>query len=160
MVVGVCRLSLMVEGSQSLKDKRAVLRKIKDRVLQKFNCAIAEVGDQDAWQAAQLGFAVVSNDRGFTQSMVQKILTFIDELSIAKLADDEQDYIDYGDGAVEGGSLGDYPHWEPDEPSPPKATTLPLRQPRMLPSEDPYPWDSPLPLESEPVEKRRSGEKP
>ena len=101
-------------------EKRAILRKIKDRVLQKFNCAIAEVGDQDVWQSAQVGFAVVSNERGFTQSMVQKILAFIDDMAVAKLTDDEQDYIDYGDGAVEGGSSADYPHWEPEEPSPPK----------------------------------------
>lgn len=118
MVVGVCRVSLMLEGSQSLKEKRSVLRKIKDRVLQKYNCAIAEVGDQDLWQSAQLGFAVVSNQRGFTQSMVQKILNFIDELAVAKLIDDEQDYIEYGEENMEGSSSGDYPHWEPEEPSP------------------------------------------
>lgn len=118
MVVGVCRVSLMLEGSQSLKEKRSVLRKIKDRVLQKYNCAIAEVGDQDLWQSAQLGFAVLSNQRGFTQSMVQKILNFIDELAVAKLIDDEQDYIEYGEENMEGSSSGDYPHWEPEEPSP------------------------------------------
>jgi uncharacterized protein YlxP (DUF503 family) len=144
MVVGVCRISLLLEDSQSVKDKRSTLRRIKDRVSQKFNCAIAEVGDPDVWQSAQLGFAVVSNERGFTQSMVQKILTFIDDLSIAKLIDDEQDYIDYGDGAMEGASSDDYPHWEPEEPSPPRPS-LALRPPRpKAASEDtPYPWDSP-----------------
>src|SRR5437773_4975546 len=97
MVVGVCRVSLMVEASHSLKEKRMVLRRIKDRVANKFNCAIAEVGDQDQWQSAELGFAVVSNEHGFTQSMVQKILNFIEELAIAKVTNDEQDYISYGD---------------------------------------------------------------
>jgi uncharacterized protein YlxP (DUF503 family) len=145
MVVGVCRISLQLEDSQSLKDKRSVLRRIKDRVNQKFNCAIAEVGDVDVWQSAQLGFAVVSNERGFTQSMVQRILAFIDDLALAKLIDDEQDYIDYGDGVVEGGSSADYPHWEPEEPSPPRGTTPPLRGPARLES-TPYPWDSPEPL--------------
>jgi uncharacterized protein YlxP (DUF503 family) len=147
MVVGVCRISLLLEDSQSLKDKRSTLRRIKDRVSQKFNCAIAEVGDPEVWQSAHLGFAVVSNERGFTQSMVQKILTFIDDLAIAKLMDDEQDYIDYGDGVVEGGSSDDYVHWEPDEPSPPKAAPT-LRLPVKLAAaaeESPYPWDSPEP---------------
>src|SRR5215510_10055269 len=97
MVVGVCRVSLLLEESQSLKDKRSVLRRIKDRVAQKWNCAIAEVGDADVWQSAQLGFAVVSNERGYTQSVVQKILAFIDDLGIGKVVDDEQDYIDYGE---------------------------------------------------------------
>ncbi len=146
MVVGVCRISLLIEESQSLKDKRSVLRRIKDRVNQKFNCAIAEVGDPDTWQSAQLGFAVVSNERGFTQSMVQKILSFIDDLAIAKLIDDEQDYIDYGDGELEASSTGDYPHWEPDEPSPPKPQIVVRpKAPRVHDDNEGYPWDSPLP---------------
>lgn len=139
MVVGVCRISLMLGESHSLKEKRAVLRKIKDRVSQKFNCAIAEVGDQDVWQSAQVGFAVVSNERGFTQSMVQKIIAFIDDMAVAKLTDDEQDYIDYGEESLEGVSSGEYAHWEPDEPTPGKDPGR-IRAPR---SEDSggYPWD-------------------
>jgi uncharacterized protein YlxP (DUF503 family) len=113
MVVGVCRVTLMVPASQSLKDKRMVLRRIKDRVANKFNCAIAEVGDQDNWQSAQLGFSVVSNEHGFTQSMVQKILAFIEDLAVAKVTDDEQDYINYGDEDLEAASGGS--HWEPEE---------------------------------------------
>jgi hypothetical protein len=55
---------------------------------------------------------VVSNEHGFTQSMVQKILQFIEDLAVAKITDDEQDYITYGD---ELDSSGGYNHWEPDE---------------------------------------------
>ena len=87
-----------------------VLRRIKDRVSNKFNCAIAEVGDQDDWQSVELGFSVVSNEYGFTQSMVQKILTFIEDLAVAKVIDDEQDYITYGDEVG-----GEPSHWEPEE---------------------------------------------
>jgi uncharacterized protein len=112
MVVGVCRVSLMVPESHSLKEKRMVLRRIKDRVRNKFNVAIAEVGDQDAWQSAQLGFAVVSNELGFTQSVVQKILGFIEDLAVAKVTDDEQDYVNYGE---EMETVGNYAHWEPDQ---------------------------------------------
>src|SRR5262249_32394748 len=110
MVVGVCRVTLMLPESHSLKEKRMVLRRIKDRVANKFNCAIAEVGDQDEWQSAELGFAVVSNEDGFKPSMVQKILTFIDDLAIAKIMDDEQDYVTYGDEIS-----SDPSHWEPEE---------------------------------------------
>ena len=55
MVVGVCRISLQLEDCQSLKDKRSVLRRIKDRVNQKWSCAIAEVGDLEDFQNAQPG---------------------------------------------------------------------------------------------------------
>jgi hypothetical protein len=100
----------MVPASQSLKDKRMVLRRIKDRVANKFNCAIAEVGDLDDWQSAELGFAVVSNDLGFTQSMVQKVLQFMEDLAVAKITNDEQDYVQYGDQVG-----GEQAHWEPEE---------------------------------------------
>lgn len=127
MVVGVCKLSLMIEGSASLKDKRAVLRHIKDKVQNKFNCAIAEVGEQDMLQSAELGFVVVSNEMGFTQSMVQKILLLIEDLAAAKVTGDEQDYIDYGEGSLEVGK----DHWEPEEDgprlmSPPRAPSPPV----------------------------------
>lgn len=112
MIVGVCRVTLMVPESHSLKEKRMVLRRIKDRVRNKFNCAIAEVGDQDDWQSVQLGFAVVSNERGFTQAMVQKVLQYIEDLQVAKVADDEQDYVQYGDEDLDQSGA---PHWEPEE---------------------------------------------
>ena len=115
MVVGVCKVSLMLPSSESLKDKRAVLRHIKDKVQNKFNCAIAEVGEQDLLQSAELGFAVVSNELGFTQSVVQKILLFIEDLAAAKVTGDEQDFVNYGDESLEAGKGG---HWEPEEGSP------------------------------------------
>ena len=114
MIVGVCRITLLVPESHSLKERRMVLRSIKDKVRNKFNVAIAEVSEgvyADSWQSAQLGFAVVANEKGFTQSVVQKILDYIDALGVAKLADDEQDYLVYGDARA-GESVAT---WEPEE---------------------------------------------
>jgi len=113
MIVGVCRLTLLAPESQSLKDKRMVLRSIKDRTRLKFNVAIAEVGSQDDWQEAVLGFAVVANDKRFVQEMVAKIVNFIDGLAIAKIVDDEKDIIQYGEG--EALNQDEWTHWEPDE---------------------------------------------
>ena len=114
MVVGICRITLLVAASHSLKDRRMVLRRIKDRVRNKFNVAIAEVSEgeyADSWQSAQLGFAVVSNEKGFSQAMVQKVLNFVDALGVAKLVDDEQDYVNYG--SERAGE--DMAHWEPED---------------------------------------------
>jgi uncharacterized protein YlxP (DUF503 family) len=110
MVVGVCRVTLMVEESHSLKEKRVIVRRVKDKTRLKFNVAIAEVGSQDAWQEAQLGFAVVANERGFVESIVTKVISYIETL--AKVTNDEKDFVSYGD---EGISDGESPHWEPDE---------------------------------------------
>src|SRR3954471_5179762 len=62
MVVGLLTIELYVPGSQSLKDKRMVLRRIKDR-LKKFNVAVSEVEYQDLWQRAALAIVTVSTDQ-------------------------------------------------------------------------------------------------
>ena len=59
-----------------------VLRRIKDRVHQKWNCAIAEVGDETLWTQRWLASWWCPIQRGYTQSQVQKILQFIDDLSV------------------------------------------------------------------------------
>jgi uncharacterized protein len=59
MVVGLLSVELHLPGSQSLKDKRMVLRRLKDRI-RKFNVAVAEVDYQDTWQRAALGIVTVS----------------------------------------------------------------------------------------------------
>ena len=62
MVVGLLSIELHVRGSQSLKEKRMVLRRIKDR-LKKFNVAVSEVDHQDLWQRAGLAVVTVSSDQ-------------------------------------------------------------------------------------------------
>jgi uncharacterized protein YlxP (DUF503 family) len=102
----------MAPESHSLKEKRMVLRSIKDRTRLKFNVAIAEVSSQDDWQECVLGFAVVANEKQFVQEMLEKIINFIDGLALAKIVDDEKDIVNYGDEAL--GADG-WAHWEPEK---------------------------------------------
>ena len=62
MVVGLLTVELFIPGSQSLKEKRVVLRRIKDRV-KKFNIAVSEVEHHDLWQRAGIAVVTVSTDR-------------------------------------------------------------------------------------------------
>ena len=62
MIVGLLTVELHVAGSRSLKDKRVVVRRIKDR-LKKFNVAISEVDHQDLWQRGALAVVTVSTDQ-------------------------------------------------------------------------------------------------
>jgi uncharacterized protein YlxP (DUF503 family) len=62
MIVGLLTIELHVPGSRSLKEKRMVLRRVKDR-LKKFNVAVAEVDHQDLWQRAALAVVTVSTDQ-------------------------------------------------------------------------------------------------
>jgi uncharacterized protein YlxP (DUF503 family) len=77
MTVGIARLTLYIPDSHSLKEKRMVLRRVKDRTRQKFNVAIAEVEDNDVWQRAVLGLAVVGNEGRFVESALDEVIRFV-----------------------------------------------------------------------------------
>jgi uncharacterized protein len=77
MTVGIARLTLFIPDSHSLKEKRMVVRRVKDRTRDKFNVAIAEVEDNDVWQRAVLGLAVVGNDRRFVDSALDEVVRFV-----------------------------------------------------------------------------------
>jgi uncharacterized protein YlxP (DUF503 family) len=126
----------MIPESHSLKEKRVVLRRIKDKVHQKFNVSIAEVAENDVWQSGVLGFAIVANERRFCEAMVAKVVNFID--GEAKISDDEKDFVQYGDEPL---SAEDYPHWEPEEDSPGGGRSKKPRAPK-LPGDEPFPWET------------------
>ena len=66
MVVGLLTIELFIPGSQSLKEKRMVLRRIKDRV-KKFNIAVSEVEHHDLWQRAGIAVVTVSTDQAHAE---------------------------------------------------------------------------------------------
>lgn len=77
MVIGACELRLMIIGAHSLKEKRKVLKSIKDR-LSRMNVSVAEVDDNDKWQASTLGITLVSNEVAFINSVIDKIIKGIE----------------------------------------------------------------------------------
>ncbi|HBE73302.1 MAG TPA: DUF503 domain-containing protein [candidate division Zixibacteria bacterium] len=87
MVVGVCTIVLHIPESQSLKDKRRVLRSLKDKLRQEFNLSVAEVGDNDLWQRAVLGLAVVANEGRFADEAMAKAVDLIRRRSDVELLD-------------------------------------------------------------------------
>ena len=78
MVVGVLHLSLALPASESLKDKRQVVRSVLARVRNQFNVAAAEVDTLDHRQLATLGFSCVSNDGRHAEQMLAKVLAYIE----------------------------------------------------------------------------------
>jgi uncharacterized protein YlxP (DUF503 family) len=87
MVVGVCTIDLRIPGNDSLKGKRSVIRRIKERVKNSFNVSVAEVADLDMLQRAGLGIAFVSNEASHVHSTLSKVVNFIDHLYIAEVID-------------------------------------------------------------------------
>ena len=89
MVVGAARVELHVHGSQSLKAKRGVVRSVTQRVRNRFNVSVAEVGGQDTWQIAVLGLAVAANEATTARRRLEQAIDFIAELHLAEIVDQE-----------------------------------------------------------------------
>jgi uncharacterized protein YlxP (DUF503 family) len=77
----------LLDEPNSLKRKRQVLKSLKDRIWNKFRVSIAEVGENDLWQKAELGIAFVSSDGTLIEQIFSKILNLID-------TDDEVEIVD------------------------------------------------------------------
>jgi uncharacterized protein YlxP (DUF503 family) len=87
MNLGYCSLKFFLHGNSSLKGKRKVIRAIKDRLRNKFNVSVAEVGDQDVWQSLHLGIAAVSADAQYLDGLLQQVVNFVDNMHLAEMTD-------------------------------------------------------------------------
>ncbi len=74
MPVGVLTLEIQLPYAHSLKEKRAVLQKMRDRLRSQFNVAVAELDHQDVWQHATLGVVSISNSQPLLESVLRQVL--------------------------------------------------------------------------------------
>jgi len=79
MKVLVAKITLIIPYSNSLKDKRRIVKAIKDRVWTRFRAAISEIEDNGAIKRAVLGVVYVSNDTQVLDSIINKIIKLIEE---------------------------------------------------------------------------------
>src|SRR5258706_14812502 len=103
MFVGVLRLTFHVPHARSLKEKRSVVRKFRDRVRARFEVSIAEVDAQDLHQKAVFGVAVVSGTASKCDAVLEQVARAAELQEEAVLADRETELITvgedlYGDG--------------------------------------------------------------
>lgn len=92
MHVGVMNVTLRLEGNSSLKGKRKVVKSILGRVKARFNVAVSEVGGQDVYEVAVLGFAVCGPDLRILNTVLDNILDFIEDNVDAEVADSEMEF--------------------------------------------------------------------
>jgi uncharacterized protein len=78
MPVGLLTLELHIADAQSLKDKRQVLRSLKDRLRAHFNVAVAELDFEDTWQRSVVGVVTLSNKEHHVEESLQKVLAEAD----------------------------------------------------------------------------------
>ncbi|MCZ6636137.1 MAG: DUF503 domain-containing protein [bacterium] len=87
MIVGICQIVLYLPDSGSLKQKRSLLKSLITRVRNKFNVSVSEVGDQDLWQKAQIGVAVVTNDTRYANQVLSQVVNLVERQDRLELID-------------------------------------------------------------------------
>jgi len=78
---------LHLPACQSLKDKRAILKSLKDRLHNRFNVSVAETAHQDLWQRAELAASVVSNERRHAENVLREVDQMIAAADGARIVD-------------------------------------------------------------------------
>jgi uncharacterized protein YlxP (DUF503 family) len=97
MFVGVLRLTFHVPHARSLKDKRRVVQKLRDRVRSRFDVSIAEVDAQDLHQRAVFGVAVVSGDAAVCDAVLERVAREAESAGDAVLTARSTEIVTIGD---------------------------------------------------------------
>jgi hypothetical protein len=93
MIVGVLQLELYIGDAMSLKDKRRVVKSLKDRIAHRHNVSVAEVGALDQHRRSILAVAMVSNDSGYVEGALSKLVDFVRTVSKAELVEYQIDLL-------------------------------------------------------------------
>jgi hypothetical protein len=72
-MIAYLTLEIRIEGAHSLKDKRQVLRSVKDGLRNHFNVSVAEIDVSDAWQRATIGVVSISDSRDYLAGLMHKV---------------------------------------------------------------------------------------
>lgn len=91
MIVGICTIDLYLPTTQSLKDKRRIIKSAVERMRNRFNVSAAEIEFQEQWKQARLGLAVISNDSSHARQVLDaaaRILEHYPELEVCQISYD------------------------------------------------------------------------
>jgi uncharacterized protein YlxP (DUF503 family) len=104
-VIAYLVLELRIEASNSLKDKRQVVRSLKDRLRANFNVAVAEIETTELWQRATVGVVSISDSRDYLEGLMRNVERQAYRIANncgAEVTDTFLDFFSSGEGAVSG----------------------------------------------------------
>lgn len=93
MVIAYALFDLHLPGCRGLKEKRMIVKSLKSRIRSEFEVSAAEVGDQDLLQRSQLGVVVVGPNQAPLDSLLQKVLGFVEDNLDGQLLDYRNEFI-------------------------------------------------------------------
>jgi hypothetical protein len=91
MVVGTGLITLRLHDCRSLKAKRKVVKSMINRLRNNFNASVSEVGSNDIYQKAEIGFSLVGNDAGLINSKIDKLFNLAEDMGLAEIVDTEME---------------------------------------------------------------------
>ena len=95
MVVGIGIITFRLHDCRSLKAKRKVVKSIVQRTRNRFNVSMAEVGANDVYQRAEIGFALTGNDTQRINSKMDKLVNMVDDMGLAEILDTEMEILHF-----------------------------------------------------------------
>jgi uncharacterized protein YlxP (DUF503 family) len=87
--VSLIRIIIEIPGVTSLKDKRRIVKSMKDRLRLRFRVAVAEIGLQDSHSYGEIGAAYLSNSRQLGESVMNKLLDFVEDNFDCRVSDSQ-----------------------------------------------------------------------
>ncbi|MBZ5532446.1 MAG: DUF503 domain-containing protein [Acidobacteriia bacterium] len=100
MPIAYLTLEIRIEAAHSLKDKRQVVRSLKDRLRNAFNVSVAEIDVTDLWQRATLGVVSISGSRDYLEGLMRNVEQMAVRLANnngAEVVDSFLDYVEIGE---------------------------------------------------------------
>ncbi len=93
MIVGLRIWELHMSGCRSLKEKRRILKSLKDRLHNQFNVSVAETNHHDSWQRSELACCVVATDRRHSESVLSSADRLIESDGFARVVDSSTSFL-------------------------------------------------------------------
>ncbi len=91
MILGTLCIKVVIVGSRSLKDKRRIIKSLKDRIKNKFNVSVSETGSQDNLRCSEISVAMVGTDRQYVNSALSSLINFFRFFPQVELVDYDLD---------------------------------------------------------------------
>lgn len=93
MTIGILKLIIFIHNSNSLKEKRMILHSLKAKLRNNFNVAVTQIDDEDKWQRATLAVAGVEKNRNNMNSILSRIINFVEDFNNINLINHEMELI-------------------------------------------------------------------
>lgn len=93
MTVGILTISIMIPESNSLKDKRQVVKSLVETIRQRFNVSAAEVAEQDSWRRGTIGVSCVSGDQAVANAVLNKVMDYVRSNPRIEVIESEMEFV-------------------------------------------------------------------